>query len=84
MIFSHKNNVNAFFPDDTGIDSEKLTIIPLPSVISVENYLMPWSDWTFHLNRFLPPLVFDGVWSRLISRPKRDRKPKSNDEFYYH
>ena len=26
----------------------------------------------------------DGAWSRLISRPKRDRKPKSNDEFYYY
>ena len=26
----------------------------------------------------------DGVWSRPISRPKRDRKPKSNDEFYYY
>ena len=26
----------------------------------------------------------DGAWSRPISRPKRDRKPKSNDEFYYY
>ena len=26
----------------------------------------------------------DGAWCRLISRPKRDRKPKSNDEFYYY
>ena len=26
----------------------------------------------------------DGAWNRPISRPKRDRKPKSNDEFYYY
>ena len=26
----------------------------------------------------------DGAWSRPISRHKRDRKPKSNDEFYYY
>ena len=26
----------------------------------------------------------DETWSRLISRPKRDRKPKSNDDFYYY
>ena len=24
-----------------------------------------------------------GTWSKLISRSKRDKKPKSNDEFYY-
>ena len=26
----------------------------------------------------------DGAWSRPISRPKRDRKLKSNDYFYYY
>ena len=26
----------------------------------------------------------DGAWSRPISRPTRDRKPKSNDDFYYY
>ena len=26
----------------------------------------------------------DGAWSMLISRPIRDRKPKSNDDFYYY
>ena len=26
----------------------------------------------------------DGACSRPISRPKRDRKPKFNDEFYYY
>ena len=26
----------------------------------------------------------DGAWSRPISRSKRDKKPKSNDEFYYY
>ena len=26
----------------------------------------------------------DGAWSRPISRPRRDRKPKSNDDFYYY
>ena len=26
----------------------------------------------------------DEAWSRPISRPKQDRKPKSNDEFYYY
>ena len=26
----------------------------------------------------------DGTWSRPISRSKRDRKPKSNDDFYYY
>ena len=26
----------------------------------------------------------DKAWSRPISRPKRDRKPKSNDNFYYY
>ena len=26
----------------------------------------------------------DGAWSRPIFRPKRDRKPKSNNEFYYY
>ena len=25
-----------------------------------------------------------GAWSRLISRPRRDRKPKSKDDFYYY
>ena len=28
--------------------------------------------------------VTDGAWSKPISRPKRDRKLKSNDEFYYY
>ena len=26
----------------------------------------------------------DGAWNRPISRPKRNMKPKSNDEFYYY
>ena len=26
----------------------------------------------------------DGAWSRLISRPRRDKKFKSNDDFYYY
>ena len=26
----------------------------------------------------------DGAWSRPISRPRTDRKPKSNDVFYYY
>ena len=26
----------------------------------------------------------DGAWSRPISRPKRDRKPKSTNDFYYY
>ena len=26
----------------------------------------------------------DGAWSRPMYRPKRDKKPKSNDEFYYY
>ena len=26
----------------------------------------------------------DGAWSRLLYRPKRDRKPKSNEYFYYY
>ena len=26
----------------------------------------------------------DGAWSRPLYRTKRDRKPKSNDEFYYY
>ena len=25
-----------------------------------------------------------GAWSRPLYGPKRDRKPKSNDEFYYY
>ena len=25
----------------------------------------------------------DGAWSRPLYRPKRDRKPKSNEDFYY-
>ena len=26
----------------------------------------------------------DGAWSRIISRLRRDKKPKSNDDFYYY
>ena len=26
----------------------------------------------------------DRAWNRPISRPKRDRKPKSNNDFYYY
>ena len=26
----------------------------------------------------------DGAWSRPLYRPKRDRKPKSNEDFYYY
>ena len=26
----------------------------------------------------------DGAWSKLISRPRQDRKSKSNDDFYYY
>ena len=26
----------------------------------------------------------DGAWSMTISRPRRDRKPKPNDDFYYY
>ena len=26
----------------------------------------------------------DGAWSRPISRPRQDRKPKSKDDFYYY
>ena len=26
----------------------------------------------------------NGTWSRPISRPRQDRKPKSNDDFYYY
>ena len=29
-------------------------------------------------------IIIDGAWSRSMFRPKRDRKPKSNDEFYYY
>ena len=28
--------------------------------------------------------VSDGAWSRPLYRPKRDRKPKSNEDFYYY
>ena len=30
------------------------------------------------------PGVNNGAWSRPLYRPKRDRKPKSNDEFDYY
>ena len=26
----------------------------------------------------------DGAWSRPLYRPKQDRKPKSNEDFYYY
>ena len=29
-------------------------------------------------------VVGDGAWSRPLYRPKRDRKPKSNEDFYYY
>ena len=32
---------------------------------------------------FLLTLV-DGAWSRPLYGPKRDRKPKSNNDFYYY
>lgn len=41
----------------TDSDSEKLTIIPFPDVISVENDLMHWTDWIFHLKWFLTARV---------------------------
>ena len=33
---------------------------------------------------YFQPKGNDGIWSRPISRPRRDRKPKSNDDFYYY
>ena len=41
---------------------------------------------SFHSSKssFFKPRGNDGAWSRPISRPKRDRKPKSNDEFDYY
>ena len=29
-------------------------------------------------------IQIDGAWSRSISRLRRDKKPKSNDDFYYY
>ena len=33
---------------------------------------------------FILIIILDGAWSRPMYRPKRDKKSKSNDEFYYY
>ena len=38
----------------------------------------------FLKSSFFQPVGNDGTWDRLISRPKQDKKPKSDDDFYYY
>ena len=39
---------------------------------------------TFRSRVFFQPEGNDKAWSRPVSRPRRDRKPKSNNDFYYY
>ena len=37
-----------------------------------------------YIKQIKQPSVCDGAWSRSMYKPKSDKKPKSNDEFYYY